>query len=82
MLGCLCINSGQIIIRGGRDMLHGMGDGRRAHKLFLGNQEGEAYSCRLKIRCEDNIIWDLKEVGYEGDWKRLSLYRVLISLKQ
>ena len=27
---------------------------------------------RPKIRWEDNIIMDLKEIDYEGDWKTLS----------
>ena len=31
---------------------------------------------RPKIRCEDNIIRDLKEVDYEGDWKTLAQDRV------
>ena len=26
---------------------------------------------RPKIKWEDDIIWDLKEVDYEGDWKTL-----------
>ena len=29
-------------------------------------------SGRPKIRWEDNIIWDLKKVDYEGDWKNLA----------
>ena len=28
------------------------------------------------MRWEDNIIWDLKQVGYEGDWKALAEDRV------
>ena len=31
---------------------------------------------RLKIRWENNIIWDLKEVDYEGDQKTLAQDRV------
>ena len=31
---------------------------------------------RPKIKWEDNIIWDLKEVDYEGDWKTLAQDRV------
>ena len=45
------------------------GDGRIAHKLLLGKSEGKRPSRRQKIRVEDNIIWDLKEVDYDGDWK-------------
>ena len=53
-----------------------MGDERRAYKLFLGKPEGKCPCGRLKIRWEDNIICDLKEEDYEGDWKTLSQNRV------
>ena len=44
-----------------------IGDGRRAHNILLGKSEGN-YPCgRPKIRWEDYIIKDLKEVDYEGD---------------
>ena len=33
--------------------------------------EGKHPYSRPKIRWEDNIIWDLKEVDYEDDWKTL-----------
>ena len=45
------------------------GDGRRVHKLLLGTPEGKCLPGRIKIRLEDNIIWGLKEVDYESDWK-------------
>ena len=48
-----------------------MGEGGRAHKLLLGKSEGTRPRGRPKIRLEDNIIWDLKKVDYEGDWKTL-----------
>ena len=53
-----------------------MGDGRRAHKILLGKPERTRPRGRPKIRWEDNIIRDLKEVDYEGDWKTLALDRV------
>ena len=53
-----------------------MGDGRRAHKLLLGKLEEKHPLGRPKIRWEDNIIWDLREVGYESDWKALTQDRV------
>ena len=49
-----------------------MGDERRAHKLLLGKPEEKIPLGRPKIRWQDNIIWDLKEVDYEGDWKPLA----------
>ena len=52
-----------------------MGDGGRAHKLLLGKPVGNRPH-RLKIRWEDNIIWSLKKIGYEGDWKTLAQNRV------
>ena len=53
-----------------------MGNGKRAHTLLLGKPEEKRPCGRLKIRCEDNIIRDLKEIDYEGDWKTLAQYRV------
>ena len=53
-----------------------MEDGRRAQKLLVGKPEGKRPRGRPKMRWEDNIIRDLKEVGYEGDWKALSQDRV------
>ena len=53
-----------------------MGDGRRAHKFLLGEPEGNGPHDRPKMRWENNIIWNLKEVGYEGDWKALAKGRV------
>ena len=41
-----------------------MGDERRAHK-FLPRRPRS----RPNMRCEDNIIWGLKKIDYEGDWK-------------
>ena len=47
-----------------------MGDGRKAHKILLGKPEGTRPRGRLKIRWEDNINRDLKQVDYEVDWKK------------
>ena len=46
-----------------------IGDGSRAHRLFLRKPEGRCPRGWLKISWKDNIIWDLKEVDYEGGWK-------------
>ena len=54
-----------------------MGDGRRAHKILLGKPEGMHPRDRPEFRWEDNIIRDLKEVDYEGDWKTLTQDRVI-----
>ena len=40
---------------------------RRAHKLLLGKQERNRPSDRSKIRWKDNVIWDMKQVGYDSD---------------
>ena len=53
-----------------------MGDARRVHKILVGKPEGKRPRGRLKIRCEDNIIKDLKGVDYEGDWKILAQDRM------
>ena len=42
------------------------------HKLLLRKRERTRPCGRPKIRWEDNTIWDLKEVNYEGDWKTLA----------
>ena len=51
-----------------------LGDGHI--KILLGKPEGTRPRSRPKIRWEDNIIRDLKEVDYEGDWKTLVQDRV------
>ena len=53
-----------------------IGDERRAHKLLLEKPEGKRPLGRPKIRWEDNITWDLKEVDYESDWKVLAQDRI------
>ena len=49
-----------------------MGDGKRAHKILLGKPEGKRQRARPKTRWKDNIIWDLKGLVHEGDWKILA----------
>ena len=49
---------------------------RKAHKIFLAKLEGTHSRGRPKIRLENNIIRNLKEVDYEGDWKTLVQDRV------
>ena len=45
-----------------------MGDRRRAQKLLLGRLERKRSPSRPKIKWEDNIILDMKELCYERDW--------------
>ena len=54
-----------------------VGDGRRAQELLLGKPEDKRPRGGPKIRWEDNIIWNLKKVDYEGDWKTLAQERVI-----
>ena len=53
-----------------------MGDGIKTYKFLLGKPERKYPRGRRKRRCDDNIIRDLKKVGYEGDWKALAQDRV------
>ena len=53
-----------------------MRDGGRAHTIFLGKPEETCPHGMPNIRWEDNIIRDLKDVAYEGDWKTFSQDRV------
>ena len=53
-----------------------MRDSRRADELLLGKAERKRLCCRPKIRLEDNTIWDLEEIDYEGDWRTLAQDRV------
>ena len=53
-----------------------MGEGRRACNILIGKPEGTRPHGRPKIRWEDNIIRDLKQVDYEDDWKTLAQDRV------
>ena len=53
-------------------------DGRwkKAHNILLEKPEGKWPHGRLKIRWEDDIIRDLKEVDYKSDWKTVGQDRV------
>ena len=46
-----------------------MGYGRRPQKILLGKPEWMRPRIRPKFTWEDNIIKDLKEAYFEGDWK-------------
>ena len=37
--------------------------------IFQKNQRGSAHFIYRKLGGEDKIIWDLKDVDFEGDWK-------------
>ena len=46
-----------------------MGDKRRTYRILVGNPEGKRPLGRPRLRWEDNIKMDLKEVGCGGmDW--------------
>ena len=45
-------------------------------QTLLGKHEGKRPATRPKIKWENNIIWNLKEIDYEFDWKTLSQVRV------
>ena len=57
-----------------------MGDGTRAHKILVEKQEEKCPHGRPKIKREDNIIRDLKEVDYEVVCKTLAQDRVTWSV--
>jgi len=46
-----------------------IGDKRRAYRILVGKPEGKRLLGRPRLRWEDNIKMDLKEVGCGGmDW--------------
>jgi hypothetical protein len=48
-------------------------NGRNEYKILAGKPEGKTSSERTRIRCEDNIRSDLKEIGLEDvDWIHLA----------
>ena len=73
--GCLCLmlKSRKLLLA--RHVAR-LGYGRRAHKILSGKPERTRPRRSPKIRWEDNIIRDLKEIGHEGDWKTLVQDRV------
>ena len=49
-----------------------MGNERGAWKLLVGKPEGKRPVGRPRIRWENNINHDMREVDYTGDWKTLA----------
>jgi hypothetical protein len=55
-----------------------MGEGRGVYRVLFGRPEGKRTLGRPKLRWEDNIKMDLREIGIEGaNWFRLAQDRVL-----
>ena len=53
-----------------------MGEARGVHRFMVGKTEGKRTLGRPKLRWEDNIKMDLKEVGgCCGDWMELAQNR-------
>ena len=49
------------------------GEGRGVHRVLIGKPEGKRPLGRPRLRCEDNIKMDLREVGGGGgDWMELA----------
>ena len=49
-----------------------MGEGRGLHRVLVGKPEGKIPLGRPRLRWEDNIKVDLREVGEGGDWMELA----------
>jgi len=49
-----------------------MGEGRGVHRVLVGKPEGKRPLGRPRLRWEDNIKMDLREVGRRGDWMELA----------
>ena len=49
-----------------------MGEGRGVHRVLVGKPEGKRPLGRPRLRWEDNIKVDLKEVRGGGDWMELA----------
>ena len=61
-----------------------MGEGRRVHRVLVGKPEGKRPLGRTRLRWEDNIKMDLREVGGGcQDWMELAQdrdrWRALVS---
>jgi hypothetical protein len=53
-----------------------MGERRGAYRVLVGKSEGKRPLGRPKLRWEDSIKMDLREVGWEDmDWIKLALDR-------
>jgi hypothetical protein len=47
-----------------------MGEGRGVYRVQVGKPEGKRPLGRPRLRCEDNIMMELQEVGVGcGDWR-------------
>jgi hypothetical protein len=50
-----------------------MGEGRGVYRVLVGKPEGKRPLVRPRLRLEDNIKLDLKEIGIDGaNWIRLA----------
>jgi len=49
-----------------------VGEGRGVHRVLVGKPEGKRSLGRPRLRWEDNIKMDLREVGGGGDWTELA----------
>jgi len=49
-----------------------MGEGRGVHRVLTGKPEGKRPLGRPRLRREDNIKMDLRQVGGGGDWMELA----------
>ena len=47
-------------------------EGRGVHRVLVGKPEGKRPLERSRLRWEDNIKMDLREVGVGGDWMELA----------
>ena len=52
-----------------------MGEAKGVHRVLAGKPEGKRTLGRPRLRWEDNIKMDLREVGGGGDWMELALLR-------
>jgi len=52
-----------------------MGEGRGVHRVLVGKPEGKRPLGRPRLRWEDNIKMDLREVVGGGDWLELAQNR-------
>ena len=52
-----------------------MGEGRGVRRILVGKPEGKRPLGRPRLRWEDNIRMDLREVGGGGDWMELAQER-------